>query len=58
VLSRNPLRERETGEEFEARGFAVIRAEDGKIVENYGGYDPISVLRMQRAGMTLPSAAA
>jgi ketosteroid isomerase-like protein len=54
VLSRNRLRARATGEEFDAFGFAVVCLEDGKVVENWGGYDPVAVLRMQRAGMTLP----
>lgn len=58
VLSRNRLRARATGEEFDAWGFAVVRVEDGKVVENWGGYDPVAVLHMQRAGMTLPDPAA
>ncbi|MEM1048030.1 MAG: nuclear transport factor 2 family protein [Pseudomonadota bacterium] len=57
VLSRTRFRSRKTGEEFEAFGFAVLRIEDGLIVENWGGYDPVSVLRMQKAGVELPSAA-
>ena len=56
VLSRSRFRVRKTGEEFDAFGFAVLRVEDGLIVENWGGYDPIAVLRMREAGLELPNA--
>jgi len=54
VLSKSTFRQRKTGETFEAFGFAVLRIENGKISENWGGYDPVSVFKMYEAGVRMP----
>ena len=54
VLTRMRFRVRGTGQEFDAFGFAVVRIENGLIVENWGGYDPVAVFRMRQAGVELP----
>lgn len=55
ILSKNRFRAKKTGEEFDAFGFAVVRLRDCKIVENWGGYDPVGVYKMQEAGVEIPS---
>ena len=54
VLTKSQFRARRTGEEFEAFGFSVVRFGNGKIIENWGGYDPIAVSRMMAAGVVIP----
>ena len=54
VLTRTRFRVRSTGQEFDGFGFAVLRIDNGLIVENWGGYDPVAVFRMQQAGVELP----
>ena len=55
VLTSTRFRIRASGDEFDAFGFAVLRIENGLIVENWGGYDPVAVFRMHEAGVRLPA---
>ena len=54
ILSRSRYRAKASGEEFDAFGFAVVRLKDGKIIENWGGYDPVGMAKMNAAGVVIP----
>ena len=53
ILSSNRFRIRESGEEFDAFGYAVIKLRDGLIVENWGGYDVVAAFKMFNAGVSV-----
>ncbi|MEL6666488.1 MAG: nuclear transport factor 2 family protein [Pseudomonadota bacterium] len=53
ILSKTRYRIKETSEEFEVFGFAMIKVKDGLIVENWGGYDPIGAFKMFEAGVNM-----
>ncbi|MEM8987646.1 MAG: nuclear transport factor 2 family protein [Pseudomonadota bacterium] len=57
ILSKGRYKVRESGEEFEAFGFAVVKFKDGKIVENWGGYDPVATFKMFEAGVKMETSA-
>ncbi|MEL6509912.1 MAG: nuclear transport factor 2 family protein [Pseudomonadota bacterium] len=54
ILSKSRFRVKESGEDFEAFGFAVVRLKEGKIIENWGGYDPVGFAKMHDAGVVIP----